>query len=568
MKKRFISICAVLALCAMLSACQKKESIPQTDPGTQIDPVTQTDEYVSSVSETTLNETPPSIEETVPEKTEEEKRYERLCDMLEEYIQYNTVWIEELNHSMAGDEAYSYLENAFAEFGDFKDSKKQLEKLSEAKKENRYQELCQRMNMFGMDEIPELEKAFAELGDYKDSKKHLETLAEVKKESHYDSLCALLEQYHTHASVYHTELGTYLVDDDFYDYLEKAFLELQDYKDSPKKLEELVESRYHKLLGYLDEIASAGFASTNKATLWANFMFSSDASDSADWRYLYDGFSDIGKHIDTTDILNHFTVIKDKLLTISDSYTDKLGNIIESTQEPEYFLGNDRMPSNIDWSGLFGTNCKVAAIERDEQQRISRIKFKENRSNLIVLIMTPKYDQNNNIVSMVCETNSKTWENVYTYNSEQQLIAAYVCFYRNDGFDDFSYSSSTYTLTYDPNGNVTSVNQNSCNDIGRTYTDLITYTYDQSGNLLQKTIYDAESGTVLENFEYKYDSQGRLVNEFYSTIYINAPVHPIKYTYTTFDALGRPLTATVEYSDCQPLHTETYTYGDVYFYLP
>lgn len=564
MKKTFICLCAVLALCTMFSACQKEESVRATEQSTQTEPsLAETNEVTQTAAETTAEapeETTPSTEETTVEKSEKEKRYDRLCSDLEEYVQYSSAWIEELNQQLQNDEAYEYLKNAFTVLGDFMDSKNQLEKLAEAKKEHRYNELCGRMEGFlTSDNIPELEKAFAELGDFKNSKKHLETLAEIKKEMRYMDLCAALEEYGKHSFdsyTYVVELETYLHSWDLYHHLEKSFIELGNYKDSPQMLEKLAEIYHGNLCNALNDIASLGYKNIIQELI-ARFGFSSNANNSAAWKYIYDGFTDLSKYIDTTDQLKHFTVLKDQLLTVTDSYTDQLGNVIEPTKEPESFLGNDMIPTDVDWVDLLGTNCRIASTERDEQQRISCIKFKENKSysDLIVCIMTPKYDQNNNIVSMVCKTNSKTWENVYTYNGNRQLISADVCVFWNNGFDDFSYISRAYTFTYDSNGSIASINNTK-------------YSYDENGKLLQKAVYDAESGQILENTEYVYDSQGRPVNVYYSDIYVNREPHPEKYTFTSFDSLGRPLTATVQYSDDQPLHTETYTYGDVYFYVP
>lgn len=560
MKKGLIALYAVLALCTMLCACQAEEAVRQYEQSTPSESSTQIEQSVQTEPlSSSTEEVPQNTEVTTAEKSEEEKRYDRLCSDLEEYIQYSSVWVDELNQAMQNDEAYAYLEKAFTELGDFMESPKQLEKLAEAKKEKRYNELCYRMSACGTDEIPDLEKAFAELGDYKDSKKHLETLAEIKKELRYMDLCAALEEYGKQSFDSYTyvgELQSYLRSWEMYHYLEKCFIELGNYKDSPQMLEKLAEIYHGNLCNALNDIASLGYKNIIQE-LTARFGFSSNANNSAAWKYIYDGFTDLSKYIDTTDQLKHFTVLKDQLLTVTDSYTDPLGNVIESTKEPECFLGNDMIPSDVDWVNLLGTNCRIASTERDEQQRISCIKFKENKSysDLIVCIMTPKYDQNNNIVSMVCKTNSKTWENVYTYNGNRQLISADVCVFWNNGFDDFSYISRAYTFTYDSNGNIASINNTK-------------YSYDENEKLLQKAVYDAESGQILENTEYVYDSQGRPVNVYYSDIYVNREPHPEKYTFTSFDSLGRPLTATVQYSDDQPLHTETYTYGDVYFYVP
>ena len=561
MKKGLIALYAVLTLCTMLCACQAEEAVRQYEQSTPSEPSTQIEQSVQTEPlSSSTEEVPQNTEVTTAEKSEEEKRYDRLCSDLEEYIQYSSVWVDELNQQLQNDEAYEYLKNAFTVLGDFMDSKNQLEKLAEAKKEHRYNELCGRMEGFlTSDNIPELEKAFAELGDYKDSKKHLETLAEIKKELRYMDLCAALEEYGKQSFDSYTyvgELQSYLRSWEMYHYLEKCFIELGSYMDSPQMLERLAEIHQSKLGEALDGIASLGYKNIIQELI-ARFGFSSNANNSAAWKYIYDGFTDLSKYIDTTDQLKHFTVLKDKLLTVTDSYTDQLGNVIESTKEPECFLGNAMIPSDVDWVNLLGTNCRIASTERDEQQRISCIKFKENKSysDLIVCIMTPKYDQNNNIVSMVCKTNSKTWENVYTYNGNRQLISADVCVFWNNGFDDFSYISRAYTFTYDSNGNIASINNTK-------------YTYNENGKLLQKAVYDAESGQILENTEYVYDSQGRLTNVLYSNIYVNAESYPEKYTYTSFDSLGRPLAATVQYSDDPCIHTETYTYGDVYFYIP
>ena len=133
------------------------------------------------------------------------------------------------------------------------------------------------------------------------------------------------------------------------------------------------------------------------------------------------------------------------------------------------------------------------------------------------------------------ENTSYTAEFTYVENEQDGTLSSLpkTMAHRYIGID-WNYVTQSYTYDYDANGNITSINSNEY-----TYDDknqLIeadesdgkgVYTYDKGGNIVNKKLYN-NSGTLLDDIDYIYDSEDKLISYDGNAI--------------TYDNAGNPLT--------------------------
>ena len=312
-----------------------------------------------------------------------------------------------------------------------------------------------------------------------------------------------------------------------------------------------IKSRYEKANEYLAEYLENGYFRDDD---WKYY------EDAAALEYLYKEFEACGDYEESEEILSRFTVLPDMLTSITNTRTDNLGNMTQSAYNDYYIdefgritfydskYSYDEKGSLTEYNNPIIKFLGIAhyryeyAYEYDEDGKITKVMA--IRWGAIEIIATPEYDANGNIVKATTQTNEDTYTNIYTYDAQNRLISAEKA--TMDSYGYFFYPTS-YTYTYDDNGNLTEENylytdKNECeykykiayaynekgshtevNYSGRTkwsddYEGKITYAYDENGYLTEmKETFTEDLGTPDEDqtvfqFLYTNDENGRPIS--------------------------------------------------------
>ena len=218
-----------------------------------------------------------------------------------------------------------------------------------------------------------------------------------------------------------------------------------------------------------------------------------------------------------------------------------------------------------DGSGNLYSACDAALgftiyYEYDHTDRCVKSCTKDNATGAILSSYSYQYDVNNNLTKLTCSTNGTTWATTYTYDKDNRPITATLASgsaitntYDSIGrlstksigayTTTLSYlagingsqtamvsscqngTDAAYQYEYDANGNITHIQQgdthlyyqyDALNQLVREDNSLlnksITYTYDDRGNILNKTeyAYVANGGTLgvpTDTIVYGYESE-------------------------------------------------------------
>lgn len=267
-----------------------------------------------------------------------------------------------------------------------------------------------------------------------------------------------------------------------------------------------------------------------------------------------------------------------------------------------------------DGSGNLYSACDVALgftiyYEYDHTDRCVKSFTKDNATGAILSSYSYQYDVNNNLTKLTCSTGGTTWATTYAYDADNRPTMAtlesgktitntYDAIGRlsiraiGDYTTTLSYLAGTngsqtamvasyqngtdaaYQYTYDANGNITHIQQgdshiyyqyDNLNQLVREDNSVlnksITYTYDDRGNILNKTeyAYVANGGTLgaaTDTVTYGYESeyQGWADQLTWEAIRYDASGNPTTYRGYTMTWNGRQLatatngTNTVSYS--------------------
>ncbi|MBQ7309581.1 MAG: hypothetical protein IJW87_05325 [Clostridia bacterium] len=289
--------------------------------------------------------------------------------------------------------------------------------------------------------------------------------------------------------------------------------------------------------------------------------------------YLYKEFEACGDYENSAEILSRFTVFPDMLTSITNTTTDNLGNVKESTYET-YKYDEKGTSQNDPILELLGISGYAYDFEYayDDTDRIISVKLVMYDS--LSAIITPEYDESGNIVKATIQTNDSTYTNTYTYDEQNYLIAAekYVC----DSWGDWNSTPYSYTYSYDANGNLA--------EESYSYTDYYEYTttyiYNENDDLINKVFYgygQNSNGDLIkmvdDSYGYEYDANGYLVMK--KETYTKYPGKDYeRQTITQFlytnDENGRPISAelieTVDGKNYYASQILTYNYETLYFY--
>lgn len=238
----------------------------------------------------------------------------------------------------------------------------------------------------------------------------------------------------------------------------------------------------------------------NKSDVVRDVIYFSDGSIREDNQYTYDENGNKTTY-------EYWYTSSDRTQSFHDKYTyDANGNVVK---EENYGWG-DKFSGRYEYTYDADGN-KIGVVSYDENGLVSyRYEY--------------KYDENGNQISYTC----------YNSNGEQ---------------------SGSY-FTYDEHGNVTketAVNRDGTEDVFKTYT----YSYDDSGNILVKNVYNSTSKKT-NRYEYTYDENGNQLSEIQ---YNNDGSVGTKYTYNSD---GLTLTAVYNDDNGNALGSYTYTYENGY----
>ena len=250
--------------------------------------------------------------------------------------------------------------------------------------------------------------------------------------------------------------------------------------------------------------------------------------------------------------------------------------------------------------------------EYDHTDRCVKSYTKDNATGAILSSYSYQYDVNNNLIKLTCSTNGTTWATTYTYDKDNRPITATLASGKaiTNTYDSIgrlstksigaytttlsylagingsqtamvsSYQNSTdaaYQYEYDANGNITHIQQgdthlyyqyDALNQLVREDNSIlnksITYTYDDRGNMLNKTeyAYVANGGTLgaaADTITYGYESEyqawaDQLTSYDGEAIRYDASGNPTTYRGYTMTWNGRQLatatngTNTISYS--------------------
>lgn len=277
-------------------------------------------------------------------------------------------------------------------------------------------------------------------------------------------------------------------------------------------------------------------------------------------KYIYASFSQVKGYQDVDTYLSRFTIQRDKLQTVKNSYADAFGNIHESTCLTYTYLKNGAQDV-IDVSSFSDgnkwilplplTSLGIAINTYDDWQIVYQEDGKIQEllhysGDAIRMRAVPTYDGSGRIVSMTV-TNSQN--NHYTTQ-----------------------------MTYDANGRLVRIESSDFDfDVSGDYTVTFTFTYNSDGTVAKFVYFrDAKSefwNDYEESIEYRYQS-GKLVSARYRQARINeqypsdnSVMIDMEYTFSYNDK-GNVTEAAYVY------HTEhnytdyklTYFYNDFYFY--
>ena len=258
-----------------------------------------------------------------------------------------------------------------------------------------------------------------------------------------------------------------------------------------------------------------------------------------------------------------------------------------------------------DGSGNLYSACDAALgftiyYEYDHTDRCVKSCTKDNATGVILSSYSYQYDVNNNLIKLTCSTNGTTWATTYTYDKDNRPITATLASGKaiTNTYDSIGRLSTksigAYTTTlsylagingsqtamvsscqngtdaayqyeYDANGNITHIQQgdthlyyqyDALNQLVREDNSLlnksITYTYDDRGNILNKTeyAYVANGGTLgaaADTITYGYESEyqawaDQLTSYDGEAIRYDASGNPTTYRGYTMAWQGRRLT--------------------------
>ncbi len=258
-----------------------------------------------------------------------------------------------------------------------------------------------------------------------------------------------------------------------------------------------------------------------------------------------------------------------------------------------------------DGSGNLYSACDAALgftiyYEYDHTDRCVKSCTKDNATGAILSSYSYQYDVNNNLIKLTCSTNGTTWATTYTYDKDNRPIAATLVSGKaiTNTYDSIgrlstksigaytttlsylagingsqtamvsSYQNGTdaaYQYEYDANGNITHIQQgdthlyyqyDALNQLVREDNSIlnksITYTYDDRGNMLNKTeyAYVANGGTLgaaADTITYGYESEyqawaDQLTSYDGEAIRYDASGNPTTYRGYTMAWQGRRLT--------------------------
>ena len=258
-----------------------------------------------------------------------------------------------------------------------------------------------------------------------------------------------------------------------------------------------------------------------------------------------------------------------------------------------------------DGSGNLYSACDAALgftiyYEYDHTDRCVKSCTKDNATDAIRSSYSYQYDVNNNLIKLTCSTNGTTWATTYTYDKDNRPITATLASGSaiTNTYDSIgrlstksigaytttlsylagingsqtamvsSYQNGTdaaYQYEYDANGNITHIQQgdthlyyqyDALNQLVREDNSIlnksITYTYDDRGNMLNKTeyAYVANGGTLgaaADTITYGYESEyqawaDQLTSYDGEAIRYDASGNPTTYRGYTMAWQGRRLT--------------------------
>ena len=251
----------------------------------------------------------------------------------------------------------------------------------------------------------------------------------------------------------------------------------------------------------------------------------------------------------------------------------------------------------------------------DHTDRCVKSCTKDNATDAIRSSYSYQYDVNNNLIKLTCSTNGTTWATTYTYDKDNRPITATLASGKaiTNTYDSIGRLSTksigAYTTTlsylagingsqtamvsscqngtdaayqyeYDANGNITHIQQgdthlyyqyDALNQLVREDNSIlnksITYTYDDRGNMLNKTeyAYVANGGTLgaaADTITYGYESEyqawaDQLTSYDGEAIRYDASGNPTTYRGYTMTWQGRRLTGATNGT-----HTISYSYDE------
>lgn len=259
-----------------------------------------------------------------------------------------------------------------------------------------------------------------------------------------------------------------------------------------------------------------------------------------DATYLIDVFTALGDYKESAEYLARFKVLSNLLIGATKRTTDNLGN--ESQYHIPYYT-YDENGSVISSSGgtpspmrfPFDLNC---AYEYDKAGQI--ICITEMDSGRINSIMTPTYDENGNMTSLLQKYNTGEVTHNFSYDENGNIILAV--------FHATWLSEEEHSQKYE-------------------------YTYDDNGRLIQEIAdchWRASSYGANYTKNYEYDANGFLVKtvaQYYDKI--SETEWTVTYEYTN-DEQGTPVSAIITDSSKEQYASQTlvYEYETLYFYTP
>lgn len=238
----------------------------------------------------------------------------------------------------------------------------------------------------------------------------------------------------------------------------------------------------------------------NKNNIIRNVTYFSDGSIHEDSQHIYDDNGNVTKY-------EYWYTSSDRTQSFHDKYTyDANGNVVKEENYGYDDVFSGRYEYTYDADG----------------NKIGEVCYGED--GLVHYRDEYKYDENGNQINYTC----------YNSNGEQ---------------------SGSY-FTYDEHGNVTketAVNRDGTEDVFKTYT----YSYDDSGNILVKNVYNS-TGKKTNRYEYTYDENGNQLSEI---DYNSDGSVGTKYTYNSD---GLTLSAVYNDDNGNAQRSYTYTYENGY----